>query len=87
MNSGEWFLYMVRCSDNSFYTGITKDIERRIEEHNSDDVLGARYTRPRRPVALVYSEVFQSRSNAARREYEIKKMRREDKERLIGEGM
>ncbi|MDH3973770.1 MAG: GIY-YIG nuclease family protein [Deltaproteobacteria bacterium] len=82
----EWFLYIVKCADNSLYTGITTDLERRIEEHNGDNQLGARYTRPRRPVTLVYKECCAGRSEAAKREYEIKKLGREEKERLISKG-
>ena len=78
----EWSVYMVRCSDESLYTGITKDVERRIEEHNGN-LLGARYTRPRRPVKLVFLEILNSRSEAARREFEIKRLSREEKEALI----
>ncbi|MBE9502976.1 MAG: GIY-YIG nuclease family protein, partial [Proteobacteria bacterium] len=44
-----WYVYIVQCSDDSLYTGITKDLTRRVEEHNSNDILGARYTRARRP--------------------------------------
>ena len=74
---------MVRCSDNSLYTGIAKDVERRIHEHNSDDKLGAKYTKARRPVALVYQEACESRSVATRREYEIRQLSREHKNNLI----
>ena len=78
-----WFIYIVRCADDSLYTGITKDILRRVNEHNSDDLLAAKYTRGRRPVELVYQETFDTRSDAASREYEIKKMSRSRKEQLI----
>ncbi len=74
-----WFLYMVRCADDTLYTGITTDVERRISEHNSDDRVGARYTRTRRPVQLVYSEQVASRSAAAIREAAIKKLTRRQK--------
>ncbi|HID82452.1 MAG TPA: GIY-YIG nuclease family protein [Chromatiales bacterium] len=74
-----WFIYIIRCADNSLYTGITKDISRRVNEHNSNNVLAAKYTRGRRPVELVYQETFGSRSDAASREYEIKKMSRPEK--------
>jgi putative endonuclease len=78
-----WNVYIVRCADDSLYTGIAKDLERRVAEHNSDDTLGAKYTRGRRPVELVYSEHFDSRSEAARRESEIKRMKRDVKQNLI----
>lgn len=74
-----WFLYMVRCADDTLYTGITTDVERRINEHNSDDRTGARYTRTRRPVYLVYTEQVESRSAAASREAAIKKLTRRQK--------
>lgn len=74
---------MVRCGDNSLYTGIAKDVERRIREHNSDDTLGAKYTKGRRPVALVYQEACESRSVATRREYEIRQLGRKGKEKLL----
>jgi putative endonuclease len=74
---------MVRCGDNSLYTGIAKDVERRIHEHNSDDTLGAKYTKARRPVVLVYQEACDSRSAASKREYEIRKLSRQEKEELF----
>ncbi len=78
-----WFVYIVRCSDKTLYTGIAKDVSRRVLEHNSNDRLAARYTRGRRPVALVYSEKAKTQSAAARREYEIKQMTREEKKALL----
>ncbi len=81
--SNEWQIYVVCCSDNSFYTGITKNISRRIDEHNQGDLKAARYTRARRPVRLVYQETVATRSEAAKREYEIKQMHRKEKEVLI----
>jgi len=79
----KWFVYIVRCADDSLYTGIARDVKRRVEEHNCSDKLGARYTRQRRPVSLAYLETFDSRSGAACREYEIKSLGRPEKERLI----
>ena len=67
-----YYVYMVQCADETLYTGIATDVSRRIEEHNSS-TKGAKYTRIRRPVRLVYSEVFADRSLASKREYEIKK--------------
>jgi len=67
-----YFVYLLRCVDDTLYTGITTDLVRRIEEHNSSDK-GAKYTRIRRPVTLVYSEKHADRSLASKREYEIKK--------------
>ncbi|RLA76089.1 MAG: GIY-YIG nuclease family protein [Epsilonproteobacteria bacterium] len=78
-----YILYIVKCSDETLYTGITSDINRRIKEHNFS-VKGAKYTRIRRPVKLVYTEEHLSRSLASKREYEIKKyMSRGDKLKLI----
>ena len=80
----DWFVYMVECADKSLYTGITTDIERRLIEHNSDDK-GARYTRMRRPVKLVYTQTYNSRSLASKRECAIKKLNRRQKQILIAE--
>jgi len=78
-----WFVYMVRCADDSLYTGIATDVDRRVEEHNSTGNLAAKYTRARQPVKLVYSESVESRSEASKREYHIKKMTKLAKEKLI----
>jgi putative endonuclease len=80
-----WYVYIVRCSDDSLYTGITKDPERRVDEHNYNNLLGALYTRGRRPVKLVYKEVRKTRSEAAKREYAIKQLDRNEKEALVEE--
>lgn len=77
-----WMVYMVRCSDNTFYTGITTDLDRRINEHNGGR-RGARYTRSRRPVELVYFEEAASRGCAARREWQIKALTAPEKKALI----
>jgi putative endonuclease len=79
-----YFIYIVQCSDETLYTGITTDINRRITEHNSS-VKGAKYTRVRRPVRLVYKEIFEDRSSASKREYMIKKLSRKEKLKLIEE--
>jgi putative endonuclease len=78
-----WSVYIVRCADGTLYTGITVEVLRRIEEHNASDQLGARYTRTRRPVELVYCEPADSRSAASRREREIKRLPRTKKEALL----
>jgi len=67
---------MLRCADGSLYTGITTDVARRVVEHNGDSGLGARYTRSRRPVALVYAEPADNRAAASRREAAIKRLDR-----------
>ena len=77
-----WHVYMVRCVDGTLYTGITNDLEKRIEAHNSGKD-GARYTRARRPVKLVYSEGVESKSAAAKLEYRIKTLTRSKKVELI----
>lgn len=78
----KWAVYIVQCIDKSFYTGITTDIQRRISEHNSD-AKGARYTRSRRPVKLVFQQSFESRSLASKQEYVIKQLSRDQKAKLI----
>ncbi len=77
-----WFVYIVECADRSLYTGITTDIERRIEEHNGA-ASGARYTRAKRPVTLVFSRQAADRSHASRLEVAIKKLTRRQKIALI----
>jgi len=74
--SSAWCVYMLHCADGSLYTGITTDVARRVAEHNGDSGLGARYTRSRRPVALVYVESADSRAQASRREAAIKRLDR-----------
>ncbi|MCF6310576.1 MAG: GIY-YIG nuclease family protein [Sulfurimonas sp.] len=73
---------MLKCSDETLYTGITTDLDRRLDEHNSS-VKGAKYTRIRRPVELVYSEKTEDKSSASKREIEIKKLTRIQKIELI----
>ncbi len=76
-----WYVYMVRCSDGTIYTGITNDIEARIAKHNNGS--GARYTAQRRPVKLVHTETLGNRSNAMKREAQIKRWNRRQKESLL----
>ena len=76
-------MYILRCSDGTYYTGITTDMARRLHEHNSSSK-GAKYTRSRRPVRILYSELHESRSSACRREYAIKRLSRAEKNILIG---
>lgn len=77
-----WFVYIVECSDNSYYTGVTTDVKRRLHEHNHT-TKGAKYTRCRRPVTLVYHEKTDSRQNACKREYAIKKLKPAHKKTLV----
>ncbi|MDF1878480.1 GIY-YIG nuclease family protein [Sulfurimonas sp. SAG-AH-194-C20] len=78
----DYFVYILKCSDNTLYTGITTDLKRRLNEHNNSDK-GAKYTKLRRPVELVYSEDSEDRSSASKREYAIKKLSRKAKLELI----
>ncbi|QLK24596.1 GIY-YIG nuclease family protein [Natrinema zhouii] len=75
-------VYVLECADGSLYTGYTTDLERRVAEHDAGE--GAKYTRGRTPVELQYHERFDSKSAAMSREYEIKQLRRTEKERLVG---
>ncbi len=76
-----WKLYILRCGDGSLYTGITTDVERRLEAHRSGK--GAKYTRGRGPLEVVYREECGDHSTALKRELDIKKLTREEKEKLI----
>ncbi len=78
------YVYILKCSDNTLYTGYTTDPERRIEEHNAG--IGAKYTRGRGPVELVYLEEFSDKSRAMQREYEIKQFSKGEKLELIRKG-
>ena len=79
----DWYVYMLRCADNTLYTGITTNVERRVGEHNNSDHLAARYTRARRPVVLVWKEPHANRSSASKREAALKRMSRSLKEQLL----
>lgn len=85
MENGQiWWVYLLRCADGTLYTGMTDDTERRVAAHNVGK--GAKYTRGRGPVTLVYREPCASRSEALKREYAIKRFSREKKLQLIMEG-
>lgn len=79
---GEYFVYIVKCSDGTLYTGYTTDINRRLTEHNSENK-AAKYTKQRRPVELVYSEKFDDESTAKKREWQIKKLSKKQKIKMI----
>lgn len=81
MPQTSWYVYILQCNDNSFYTGITNNLSQRLDEHNSGK--GARYTRFKRPVKLIYKKRYPDKSSATRREIEIKGMSRVKKEALI----
>jgi len=78
------FVYIVRCRDGSYYTGYAVNVEKRLAVHNAGQ--GAKYTKARLPVTLMYEETFASRSEALKREYAIKQLTRAQKEKLIKEG-
>jgi len=77
-----YFVYILECSDSTFYTGITTNLDRRLKEHNSSK-LGAKYTKVRRPVKLIYSKEFTNRSEASIEEARIKKLSRPEKLNFI----
>ncbi len=76
-----WWIYILKCSDHSLYTGSTKNLAQRVQQHNQGR--GAKFTRSRRPVELVYSEIFPSQSDAMKREHQIKQWPRQKKLDLI----
>ncbi|MDT8405089.1 GIY-YIG nuclease family protein [Sulfuriflexus sp.] len=80
--SSSWYVYIVQCADRSLYTGVTTDLLRRVDEHNSRP-RGARYTRARRPVRLVYFESSDSRACACKREHALKRLSPASKRQLI----
>jgi putative endonuclease len=82
--SGPWYVYIIRASDESLYTGITTDVQRRFDEHCGTEK-GARYFRGRQPLEIVYRENHPDRSSALRREADIKRLPRNQKLKLIGE--
>jgi len=81
MEKSKHYLYVVECKDGSYYTGYTNNLKRRIQMHNEGK--GAKYTRSRRPVQLIYFECFETKQEAMRAEYYFKKLTREEKEQYI----
>lgn len=81
METKKNYTYMVRCRDGSLYTGWTNDLEKRIQAHNQGT--GAKYTKTRRPVELVYYEEYESKIRAMQREYEIKQLPKKKKEEMV----
>jgi putative endonuclease len=77
----DYYVYVLHCADDTFYTGYTTDVDRRVNEHEAGR--GAKYTRGRTPVEVVHVESYASKSEAMSREYEIKQYSRAEKERLI----
>lgn len=84
MTESSWSVYILRCADGTLYTGIAPDVEKRLQKHNEGK--GAKYTRGRTPVELVYREELPDRSEASRREYQIKQLSRGEKLLLIEKG-
>jgi putative endonuclease len=82
--SRQWHVYLVRCADGTLYTGVAIDVAARVAQHNGTLAGGARYTRARRPVKLLYRELAANRSAACKREYAIKQLTRREKLALIG---
>ncbi len=78
-----WYVYILMCSDNTLYTGVTTDINRRLRQHNWEIIWWAKYTRVRQPVKLVYKTEFINRSEACVEESRIKKLTRKQKEELV----
>jgi putative endonuclease len=76
------YFYILRCNDNSLYCGITNNLDLRVKKHN-ESKLGAKYTRSRLPVTLVYSEKYKTKSEALKREYEVKQWNKKEKEKLV----
>ena len=76
-----WYVYILQCSDRTLYTGIAKDLEKRLAQHNNGT--GAKYTRGRAPVELVFTEGMKCHGDALRREHEIKRMSRAQKRKII----
>lgn len=83
MRKPGWHVYILECADGTLYTGSTKDLERRVREHN-ESALGAKYTKARRPVSLRYSSAHKDRSAALKEEARIKGLARTEKEELLG---
>jgi len=81
-----WHIYILECADRTLYTGITMDVEKRLDEHNTSNIKAAKYVRARRPAKIVYQETADSRSKALKREHEIKQLTRQMKLILINKG-
>ena len=79
----KYYVYIVQCADGTFYTGFTTDVKRRLNEHNFSIKKAAKYTRSRRPVRLLHTEIFDTMSEALKREHRIKKMSRGEKKKLM----
>lgn len=78
-----WFVYIIRCANNTLYTGITTDVERRFQEHQGKDGKGSKYLKGKGPLQLVWQISIENRSQASKLEYNIKQLSKADKERLV----
>ena len=83
LSKSTWFVYLLRCADDTLYCGVTTNLEKRLRQHNGELVGGAKYTKVRRPCVLVYTETSQDRRSATQREYAIKQLTRKQKFALI----
>lgn len=83
MGNSLYYVYIVRCADGSLYTGITTNLTRRLRQHNGEIRGGAKYTRSKRPVEIVYTQLAENRSLASKEEYRIKQLSRKQKLSLI----
>lgn len=85
--SGGWHVYILSCADGTLYTGVARDVQKRLLQHNGEQVGGPKYTRGRRPVQLLWSDTASDRSTAQQREAAIKKLSRQDKLQLVESGV
>lgn len=81
-----WYVYLLRCADGSLYAGITTDLDRRLAQHNAGTGTGAKYTRARRPVSVVWHEAATDRAAASRREHQVRSLPKVAKETLVAGG-
>ena len=79
----DWYLYLIRCSDNTLYTGISTDVDRRFAQHQSEGYAASKYLKGRGPLSLVFKEKLGTRSLALKVEYRVKRMTKANKEKLI----
>ena len=85
--SGGWHVYILSCADGTLYTGVARDVQKRLLQHNGEQAGGPKYTRGRRPVQLLWSDTASDRSTAQQREAAIKKLSRQDKLQLVEPGV
>ena len=85
--SGDWHVYILSCADGTLYTGVARDVQKRLLQHNGEQTGGPKYTRGRRPVHLLWSDTASDRSTAQQREAAIKKLSRQDKLQLVETGV